>query len=476
MKRFLISTIFAAASLSCAVASDTSPYDFLTVFLKDGRATRVSLIPTDSVECVRYSRLPGDCSEDGESVPDDGFITLDVLKQGGGYSSFPLDSVIQYAFGTNVPTLRIDTEEFVEEITSKKDYLKATFNADCMGRYDDVRDVAVNIRGRGNSTWSYPKKPYRLKFDKKISLFGLPKAKSYALIANHIDNTQMRNAVAFRVAQLLDMPFTNHSIPVNVVFNGLYKGSYQLTEKIGINGGSVDIDETEGILWEIDTAYDEDFKFESPVYKMKVMVKDPDFFELEEDDSTITAENRFEIWKSDFVRMEKSVVEGNWFEEIDLDSMVDYILVYLFTGNREISWPKSTYLYKERIGEKYKMGPVWDFDWGFNFINPPDRFLLESFYVGMNFFFDVVKTPQFKKAFESRWDYFKANIYPQVMAYIDYYAAMVRVSALQNGELWPLSRNIYTTECFDASVEEMKEWIRKRMDYIDNDPNHGISR
>lgn len=469
-------TFALASSLIAFGGLNMAASDFLTIFRQDGRAKRVSLIPTDSLESVRYSRYHAAGSEEGDSVPQETFVTLDVLRVGGGCQSFELDSILEYAFTTNVPTLRIDTDEFVEEITSKKDYLKATFNADCYGRYDDIEGVAVNIRGRGNSTWSYPKKPYRLKFDKKISLFGLPKAKSYALIANHIDNTQMRNAVAFRVAQLLDMPFTNHSIPVNIIFNGIYKGSYQLTEKIGITGGSVDIDETSGILWEIDTSYDEDFKFETPVYKLKVQVKDPDFFELEEDDTTISASDRFEIWKADFVRMEKAVEEGRWYDEFDVDAMVDYILVYLFTGNREISWPKSTYLFKEKIGEKYTMGPVWDFDWGFNFINPPDRFLLESFYAGMNFFFDIVKTPEFKKAFKTRWNFFKQEIYPQVMAYIDYYAAMIRVSALQNGELWPLDRNVYTTETFDSSVLEMKDWIVKRVEAIDSDPNMCLHR
>lgn len=476
MRKIVYSLLAGASILTASLSYSASASDLLTLYLKEGRATRVRLYPTDSVECLRYSRFPGADSVEGDSVEADGFITLDILKNGGECDSYPLDSLIHYAFGTDIPTLRIATEEFVEEITSKTEYLKASFNADCMGRYDDISDVAVNIRGRGNSTWSYPKKPYRLKFDKKISLFGLPKAKSYALIANHIDDTQMRNAVAFRTAQLLDMPFTNHSIPVNVIFNGLYKGSYQLTEKIGINSGSVDIDEETGILWEIDTAYDEDFKFESPVYAMKVMVKDPDFTELEEDDPSCSADDRFEIWKADFVRMEKAVAEGRWTEEFDVDSMVDYILVYLFTGNREISWPKSTYLYKTKIGEKYVMGPVWDFDWGFNFINPPDLFLLESFYVGMNFFFDIAKTPEFKHAFEKRWEWFKVNVYPQVMAYIDYYAAMIRVSALRNGELWPLERNIYTTERFDDSVAAMKEWIEKRIEYIDNDPNHGLFR
>lgn len=454
--------------ISCALmlAPLASANDFLGIFLKDGNASRVRLYPVDSVEMLRYSPA--------RDFPETGFDTLNLMLHNGRYERLCLDSLIRYEITTNVPSIHIVTDPPVDEITSKEEYLKGSFALEGMGRFEDMSGVSVKIKGRGNTTWGYPKKPYRLKFDKKISLFGLAKAKNYVLIANHLDNTQMKNTVAFRIAELLGMPYTNHSVPVNVYLNGRYRGSYMLSEKIGINSGSVDIDEETGILWELDTNYDEDFKFITPVYGIKTQVKDPDFKELEEADPVLAADDRFLIWKSDFARMEKAIQEGRWFDEIDMQSMVDYMLVTTVCCNCELSHPKSTFLYKEALGEKYFMGPVWDFDWAFNFRNPPNIHLLSLNSAGVKMFIDILKTPEFRRAFSERWEYFKENIYPQVMAYIDYYAAMMRVSALQNGELWPKSRNEHTTETFDANVESLKDWIRQRVYFINSDPNFGI--
>ena len=65
-----------------------------------------------------------------------------------------------------------------------------------------------------------------------------------------------------------------------------------LTEAIGIRSNSVDIDEDNSILFEIDKNYDEEWKFMSPLYNLPVMVKDPDMtfsFEMNSADFHIPA-------------------------------------------------------------------------------------------------------------------------------------------------------------------------------------------
>ena len=168
--------------------------------------------------------------------------------------SVPLSNIERCAVGTNVPTVYITIPDNpgLTELYDKELYLDAMISIDGNGVVDDLEPTAVSIKGRGNSTWNYAKKPYRLKFDKKIAICGLAKAKSYALIANYIDCTLMRNAVALKMGQLLNMPFTNHCQPIRVYFNGIFKGAYFITEKIGITGASVDIDEESGILFEMD--------------------------------------------------------------------------------------------------------------------------------------------------------------------------------------------------------------------------------
>ncbi|MDE6782246.1 MAG: CotH kinase family protein, partial [Paramuribaculum sp.] len=176
-----------------------------------------------------------------------------------------------------------DYPNWTELTGNKDDKHPATMYMVGNGMYKDIDEMELSeFRGRGNSTWNMAKKPYRFKMAKKNSICGLPKAKTFALIANYIDCTLMRNAIALWVAQHLEMPFTNHCVPVKVFFNGIDKGQYMLTEKIGVGSGSFDIDETTGMLFELDSNYDEDFKFQYTWYEnygtktLPVMVKDPD--------------------------------------------------------------------------------------------------------------------------------------------------------------------------------------------------------
>ena len=37
----------------------------------------------------------------------------------------------------------------------------------------------VEIKGRGNSTWGQPKRPYQIKYDQKTDLFGLGASKKW---------------------------------------------------------------------------------------------------------------------------------------------------------------------------------------------------------------------------------------------------------------------------------------------------------
>lgn len=213
-------------------------------------------------------------------------------------AEYPMDSITDVMWrSTAIPEFHIDLldhPEWTELQGSKTDTHPALLRMDGNGMYDDLPEQEVEFRGRGNSSWRFDKKPYRFKMKSKSSVCGLAKAKTFVLIANYIDCSQMRNATALWLSNHLEMPYANHCIPVKVYLNGIDKGQYMLTEKIGIGSGSVDIDETTGMLFELDSNYDEDYKFfytfkkpsMSRVYKIPVMVKDPDLedlFEVPED-------------------------------------------------------------------------------------------------------------------------------------------------------------------------------------------------
>lgn len=352
--------------------------------------------------------------------------------------------------GASIPLIEIITEEYLEEIPNKVDYKSGNFILKGFGVYEDI-DTEVDIRGRGNSSWEFAKKPYRLKFDKKVSLCGLPKAKSYVLLANYSDCSLIQNSLAFEIGKMLELPFTNRGIPVDVKLNGIYKGSYLLTNKPGINSGSVDIDEDNSIMWELDVAYDEDYKFRSPLLDLPVMAVDPDL-----DDE------KFEYWKNDFIEMEKAAIKGEASDLVDMDMLARYLLVYEVLKNDEIGWPKSVKLFKSK-GEKYIFGPIWDFDTAMGKVWKSDAYTTDNIKepVWKNRIISYLEEDsQFKEAFKNHWGNIK-NRLPEIIDFIDSYSSTLYNSAIRNQMLW---REL---EDFPTSVNKMKEWITLRFNALD---------
>lgn len=365
-----------------------------------------------------------------------------------------------------IPELTITTADpSISEIPSKDYYLEATLTVSGKGVYEDYTGK-TEVKGRGNSTWGYDKKPYRLKLNKKAEICGFGKAKNYVLLANHLDPTLMLNSVAFKIGRLLELPFTNHAIPVDVVLNGKYKGSYLLTEQIEVKENRVDLDENNSVMWELDSYFDDEPKFKSATFNLPVMVKDPD----------LTTE-QFEYWKKDFntfaTQFNKEPLEGNTYVDlIDIESVAKYLITFNLVHNMEINHPKSIFLHKEGTG-KYVMGPIWDFDWAYDYEGTNKHFgryntpLFSSNMggVGTAFFERFLKDSRVKAIYKKTWQDFKNNKLDALLQYVDDYAAMLKPSVERNSVLWN------NTKSFDTKVGELRNWLKNRANYIDSEVN-----
>ena len=155
-------------------------------------------------------------------------------------------------FSGTQPVMYINTENNTP-ITSKEDYLQATYYLDPMN-CEGVEalgsaeaQLPLEIRGRGNWTWNgFEKKPYRIKLASKTAILGMKKSKHFALMANADDELSgLRNAVGYELARMIGMPWSPTAKPVEVVLNGEYIGLYFLTETVRVDSDRVDIVEQE---------------------------------------------------------------------------------------------------------------------------------------------------------------------------------------------------------------------------------------
>lgn len=432
---------------------------------------------------------------------------MTVNTDANGSKQFNLQSVDRFQIRPNVCRIDIDTDmkvydssfgkkysgKEITEIISKTIYLDGTLKFDGRGIYEDI-EYPVKIRGRGNSTWSLPKKPYRLKFAEKQKLGPVHKAKNLVLLANYLDISMMKNFAAFTFGKLIDMPYINRSLPVDVYLNGHYKGSYHLTEKIGINNGSVDLpkeDEPNSILFEMDTnsAEEDEYPFNDSTYGIPIRFKDPD---APEDYNEL--ENWLDKWKGeldDFFEIVSDENPAKTYQECNLETLVRYIMTFNMACNQELNHPKSIYLHKTD-GGMWEFGPCWDFDWAYgyeptyrkgsstgylgwgwgetypSYENPLIGFGNTSNQGGNEFFYALCNNDVFLAKFKEVWDDFYKNKQAEFWQLFDEYADSLEPSAALQGT----DREQY--QSWKSSVEDLRSWIKNRFDYINSDKNYGL--
>ena len=261
---------------------------------------------------------------------------------------------------TNLPTVSIHTLN--GEIPYDKEHQIVSQLTIISNDGTQLLSETGTTRERGNYSRSFPKKPYRIKFDKKQHVLDAPaKAKKWTLINNYGDKTLMRNLLAFELSKQLSMPYTPYGTCVDVLLNGEYKGCYQLCDQIQIHADRVNITEmtpednagealTGGYLVEVDAYADQETSYFYSNKGNPVTIKSPD-------EDQITSQQKNYI-KNYFNKM-----ESNWQTYLDLNTFLRHFLVGELSGNTDTYW--SVYMYKDRNDDLMYTGPVWDFDLAF---------------------------------------------------------------------------------------------------------------
>ena len=344
---------------------------------------------------------------------------------------------------TGLPILYLDTQ-YGAKILSKEDYVKATVTLE---DGDEVAEaIPCNVRGRGNTTWYWSKKPYLLKFDSKTSFFGFPAHKRWILLANFMDKTLMRNLVAMRVSSLTSLAWTPRCRSVELVLNGEHKGTYVLIEQVRVDKNRVNI--KDGYLLESDFHYDNEIQWMDPHGRSVEFSNGIPFGIKYPDSDEITPEQIQEA--KDLVYRTAEAIYGPDFRDpekgyasvIDVDSFIDYWIVFEVMGNHELGNPGSVFYHWER-GGKLKAGPCWDFDWGvlsYN-ANPVAQWGLVN--GKACWYARLFEDPAFKARVKARFQ----ELLPQlktVPSYIDELEKQLEASAKLNFQMWNPSEDAWT--------------------------------
>ncbi len=437
-----------------------------------GNSTYTVKLPYDvDVKSLKLeAETPGVITIDGQVLDADAQldlthpVTLTVTTADGKSQSYVL--AVRYS---DLPVVYADSSA---PVTSKDDWVKNG----SLSIFTDTADVValekVQYKGRGNTTWTYDKKPYAIKLNSKTEILGMPKHKRWVLLANYLDKTLMRNAVAFEIGRCMTdgLGWTPRGQFVDLVFNGEFVGNYYLCEQIKIDKNRVNITEMEatdidnegrtgGYLLEYDTYFDEVNKFRTELRNMPVNIKDPD--------EDVLAPVHLDYIK-DYINHLEQVLAGDFtYAEIstliDVDSFIDWWLVNELVQNYEAVHPKSSYMHKDRNGV-LRAGPLWDFDYG-TFIGTSQQWIIiNSIYYG-----DLFRNSLFKMKAKERWLSHKPAL-EALADFIDSTESAISESAEINQKLWPTpdEPNSEGSLNYKGAVNRLRRSYLSRLRWIDS--------
>jgi hypothetical protein len=443
---------------------------------------------TDPRVAVAFTTDGGTVTANGETISSPSTIDLSVVRQLvvtdwiGNERRYVLD-----IGDTGLPSVFVRTSGGVP-IESRDFYV--TGDITIMGGSTDyavaLPTSGMKIKGRGNSTWDQPKKPYRFTLDASAPVLGLPAAKNWVLLANHYDMSLMRTSVVFEAARVLtNLAFTPSALSVDLYLNGRYDGTYAIAEQLEIGASRIAI---ESPTTAVDTGYWIEANSRSV---QEGGVAGVDFFTTNSGQifdykspkaGTITPEQKAYI-QAMVQRIEDGVSSGVP-ADVDVPSFIDWLILEEVFKNQDSYFLSSVHLYRDR-GQKLRMGPAWDFDLaagnsnygeigGFPLNDPHGWF--PKYYPWYDGLFQQLP---FSTAFKARWNEIRAPLKARVMASIDRQELLLAKSQQQNFRrwpilgigLWPTPPVLIAADTWPEQVEALRTWMDRRFEWMDAELN-----
>ena len=382
----------------------------------------------------------------------------------------------------DMPVIAIDTSTG-KDVRSKTDYIDADFRICAAGAQNDLSETVL-IRGRGNNTWGYEKKSYKVKFPEKVNLFGLGSGKDnvWVLLANVCDQSLQRNHVSFELARSFDgIAFSPASLSVEVYLNGEYRGVYLLAEEIRDSKARVNID-TDGYETETDIGYLVEL---SSYAKGDTFTVNGKSYQIHSDLSEKSSVKRDQIaFISDYLsRCAAALKKGDRaeIEELmDISSIVDTYLTEEVVKNLDTGWD-SYYLYKEK-GGKLCLGPLWDFDLSLGNANEGEELYYNLFTAtrsgsggGNPWYYTAMEHEWFRELVVARWDEVKADLLDTIPAAVREEGSSKLRSYERNFIRWPIfgttqnreTEAIRKLKTYTAHYEYLASWAEQRIAWLD---------
>ena len=336
-----------------------------------------------------------------------------------------------------------------------------------MDVYENNNVISFNdilIKLRGNSTRSYDKKPYSLKFNSDISLLGLNISKRYNLISNGYDETLMRNKMVYDFANNTKLPYSVSSRYVDVYLNDEYIGNYLLTDKVEVSNSDYFL-EYEAYRDQPTETY-----FVTNKYNWR--------FNVHEGNDLNRLMNFFDEFETALESKNYAIIS----KYADIDSLIDSYIMLEYFKDVDCNFSSLYFYIKDN---KLYAGPLWDFDLSMGVRYPLHSYneynnrnnlgnnsgnSYEGLYCNRNIYGELLKTDKIRKIVIRRYHNLQPlirNLYTtDTLKYsvIDQYNKFYRSYYDKNNIIW--QSTWVGEESYEECLLYLKNWLRLRNEWL----------
>ena len=395
--------------------------------------------------------------------------------------SFESEQPVERTQMNDVPTIYIDTDAPIDADDWGWASIEVFDQNNMIGGDKTWDNTAVSVKFVGDG--SDVKTSYRLKFEKKYALLGSKSGsyKQWVLESNDDDPTMLRNGLTEVLGDQLGFSFTPGCQYADLVVNGTYVGTYQITDRVKVESGRILVSNKDDD-WLLEIASNgevgaNDLYVAGDETNPNIVIKNPD-----KDD--ITAEEQAAL----------RTTVGTYFTSFwtDIENKVDqtsfinwYVASEILGGYKQLS---DIYVYKDNADGKLFFGPLWSNDkaYGNNTNHPVDMSDLNTAgsYKGMLFKhadYQVMcnkiealwQEQWFKDAVIAKWNTIygeskTTDLLASLTTKIDALAAEIAQTQADNyastangGAGWTLEGE------YSAAVQAIKTYLTERFEYLD---------
>lgn len=434
-----------------------------------------SLIATYAVDDSQVEKVTvgGVKQESGATLQDySRIVQYDLIDYDGRTQSIYIKVLVANA----IPRIDVETEGAID-ITSKINYVNANIRiTNCPERGTIIS--GGKIRGRGNASWSHPKKSYKLKFSSKQNPFGFPENKDWVLLGNYTDRSLMRTAYMCEVSKALGIKYTVNYQYVDFYLNYDYQGTYMFTEHIKKDKNRVDI-EDDGFFIEGDNYYQyEPLFFVTDSFRVGMTFKYPDA----DDGKIVEGDDNFNYIKNYMNQVEAALLsiqygKTDYAQLIDSRSFAKWIIAEEVLANFDSNF---FYVLNSR-NSKLEMYPLWDFEWSLGlgettedgWVLPPNKPRIDIVYWNRYPYTKYLYyDPEFIHILQDEWCMFKPHI-PEIKKRLESIRKSLEYTQKDNFEKWPIldifvSRELVVLGEWNKEVDYINYFFEKRVQWFDN--------